>query len=509
VPAKTSNDKIGAEKSSKLSGKFEVPVGWVKELNFFDITGEKAKTKGTSSKFYHIEIKVYADGNIQLYTEYGPTGTNSPAKEYRHFGKDRTRAEVEFNKIVKSKVKKGYNEIDVAQRAFGSEEAKKQTKAVILKNADDLIKTTSNLNSSQKEIVSLFFNAQDTWVAQTLKCPLGQLSNNQIDLGRAVLDEAKIVVNATKILDKTDLDKIDELTNRFYGLIPHNHGMGARGQMTELRLDSLDKIVGKESDLDTLLDAKQVNAVLKQDSSIDDKYRSLNCDFDEVSVGSDLFRFLSGYFDGSKVSGHGFGSAKVSRIWSMRRKDAKECAFLSNAEKIAKECGKHTFATDAGRLSSGKSKLWTPDNRLDIDNDQKCLFKNANVWLVWHGTRSANLVGITRRGLLIRPTGAAYTGSMMGDGKYFGWQSTKSLNYCDGGYWTGGKRHSSKFMFLLDAAFGNMYHQSTPHFFKKPPTGYHSVYGKAGINLYNDEMVTYDNDDKNNQSSIRFLLEII
>jgi poly [ADP-ribose] polymerase len=99
---------------------------------------------------------------------------------------------------------------------------------------------------------------------------------------------------------------------------------------------------------------------------------------------------------------------------------------------------------------------------------------------------------------------------MFGDGKYFAWQSTKSLNYTDGGYWTGGRHNvSSRFMFIMDVAMGKQHISHNSHFFKKPPAGFHSVYGKAGSGLWNDEMITYDFDDKDNQSAIRYLLEIV
>jgi poly [ADP-ribose] polymerase len=110
---------------------------------------------------------------------------------------------------------------------------------------------------------------------------------------------------------------------------------------------------------------------------------------------------------------------------------------------------------------------------------------------------------------MIRPSGAVHTGSMYGDGKYFAWQSTKSLNYTDGGYWTGGNAPSSRFMFLLDSTFGNMYKASHPQFFRGAPKGYHSVYGKAGQSgVRNDEMITYDFKPQDCQSHIRYLLEI-
>jgi predicted DNA-binding WGR domain protein len=502
--------KVKAESTPTFTD-HEVPVGWILELNSFDMTGENNKTKGTSNKFYHIELQVSKCGTkYQLFTQYGPTG-RVQANEYRFFGTDRAAAEKEFESIKKAKLRKGYVEIDVAQRTLGSDEAKKQTKAVTLKNASDVNAATpvSALTMPQKSIVSLFFNAQDTWVAQNLKCPLGQLTNNQIDLGRAALNEAKEIVKRSSTISDDDMKELVSLTNKFYGLIPHNLGSGARGQMLELRLDALDKIVGKETDLDTLLDAKQVNAVLKADSTLDDKYKSLNCDFGEVEQGSDLWKFLVSYFVDSKVNGHGYHSSKVTRIWSMKRKDSKESAFQGNMGRIAKQAGSHSFATDTADLTGGKSKLWTPDKRPDLTKEERELYNRANVWLCWHGTRSANLVGITRRGLLIRPTGAVYTGSLFGDGKYFAWQSTKSLNYCDGGYWTGG--HADKrYMFLLDVAFGKMHHTWSSQFYRQPPNGCHSVYGRSGrgSSLRNDEMITYDMDDKDNQSGIRYLFEI-
>jgi len=99
--------KVKVSKTAVLTGKYEVPAGWVKELNHFDLTGERSKTKGTSNKFYHIELQVAPSGTCQLYTEYGPTG-KVQCREYRYFDDDRAGAEKEFERIVKSKIKKGY-----------------------------------------------------------------------------------------------------------------------------------------------------------------------------------------------------------------------------------------------------------------------------------------------------------------------------------------------------------------------------------------------------------------
>jgi hypothetical protein len=524
--AKAKGRKIQTDSGPHLAdGEYTVEI--VKELNHFDLTGSSSGTKGTSNKFYHAELQVAKSGDhAQIYTMYGPTG-HVQKREWRWCYNDgtlltRAEAEKEFASIIKKKTRPKasgqYVEVKVAQRALGSDDAKKITAPVKLNNADHLKKQdkSSNLTEAQRTIVQKFFGASNQFVAQTLKCPLGQLTNEQIDNGRECLDEAKKVVNisaAAHKVTKKDEEKLLELTNQFYALIPHNFGAGARGQMTELLLNDLNKIMGKEDDLDTLLDAKTVNAVLKADSGEEDKYKSLNCDFEEVPSGSDLFKFVVGYYDKTKVRQHRVAhGTKVVRVYKMRRKDAKEAAFLKNAEKIAKKCGDYTFARETNKLSGGNSKLWVPDKRPDLDKDQIKLYTASNVWLCWHGTRSANLLGITRRGLLIRPSGAVHTGSMYGDGKYFAWQSSKSLNYCDGGSWTGNTSHGTKYMFLLDVIMGKQHKVTRSQFFRSAPRGTHSVYAEASGGgyggLYNDEMVTYDADDNDNQSQMAFLLEI-
>jgi poly [ADP-ribose] polymerase len=486
-------------------------VEQVNELNLFDLDGSRAGTKGTSNKMYHIELQVEkgGKGRVQLFSIFGPTG-KAQRSDWRYPFGSRADAEKELERILKSKRKKGYNDIDVGSRAFGSTEAKAITKKVNFRNADHLQKVAkSALDAGQQRIAEIFFGAQQHFVAETLDCPLGQLSEIQIDEGRRCLDAAKKIVNAAKgSLSARDRKKLLEWTNQFYGKIPHNLGAGARGQMEHLLLDDITKIMGKEDDLDTLLDAKRASVVLKTDSTVDAKYKALNCDFTQLDKNDPVYKFLADYYTRSQVRGHGKGGTRVVAIWKMLRKDAKEKAFLANAERIAKACGKHTFVQEARRLSGGAASDWIPSKRPDLDATQRKLYDAANVWLCWHGTRSANLVGITTRGLLIRPSGAVHTGSMFGDGKYFAWQSSKSLNYCDGGYWTGGRSNDSKFMFLLDVAFGKMHKASHSHFFSKPPSGCHSVYGKAGSGLWNDEMITYDMDDKDNQSAMCYLFEI-
>lgn len=201
--------------SVPLLNEGEYLVKEVNELNFFDLSGQKAGTQGTSNKMYHAELHVSKSGDqAQILTMYGPTGSVQK-KEWRYFT-DETLALKEYNKILNSKRKKGYKDIDVAQRSLGSEDAKKITKAVTLKNAEHIkpASVSSKLNEGQKRIVEIFFGSQQHFVATTLKCPLGQLTNKQIDDGRRCLDEAKKIVNQTSSLSKTLLkaNKLPDIT---------------------------------------------------------------------------------------------------------------------------------------------------------------------------------------------------------------------------------------------------------------------------------------------------------
>lgn len=466
----------------------------VDDFNFFDLLGEKSKTKGSSNKCYHIELHIPNSGNkYQIHTSYGATG-GSQIKEWREYS-SLEEAEKDYNAIIKSKIKKGYVKIDIAQRVIGTDAAKQIVKPVVL-NVNQT--NDSSLPTETQNLIRTLFGDTSKWVSETLKCPLGQLTNNQIDEGRKRLDEAKDILNNNK-----NQSRLQDLTNEFYALIPHNLGSGSRGQLTHLLFDDLAKISAKEQDLDTLLDAKSVASAF--DNSIQAQYNELQCDFDLINPNDDIYKFINLYFEKSKIKQHGFGSTRIVNMWKMKRKGNEREWFLSNSEKIADKCGKNVFQNEA---SVHNASLFINEKRPDLDSSSIELFNKANTWLCWHGTRNANVIGISKKGLLIRPAGAVITGAMYGGGTYFAVNSTKSLNYCDNGYWTGNNSsNKSKFMFLLDVSLGNMYKAPRPFYYTKPPKGYHSVYGKAGGNVKNDEVITY-NTGKETQSTIKYLLEI-
>lgn len=465
----------------------------VKDLNFFDLTGAKSHTLGSSSKFYHIELHLPTSPNqtqAQIYTEYGPTG-KVQAREYRVFNTE-AEAKKEFDKIIKSKLKKGYMEVDVAIRVVGSDIAKTITKPVVFKNAQDITQTPNNdpkLSTQVASLISKLMGSTNQFVIETLKCPLGSLTNAQCDAGKLRLDEAKAIVTSPQI----DKKRIEQLTNEFYSLIPHNLGSGYRGVMSELLLDSVEKIAKKEYDLDTLLDAKALGVNLVSDSTYT-QYQSLQTDISYIEQSDPLFNWCNSMIQDTRASNHNhLGKIVLLNAYKINRAGEKDI-FNKRAREIAKECGQQVIPHQLKKLVLDRNDVE------DVD-----LYKKANVIPLFHGSRTENFTGILKKGLLIRPSGVVLCGSMYGNGIYAG-LSTKSINYSSikNSYWSKGNSDSA-FLFIKDCALGNQKIASGSYqYSKKNIAPNHSVWAKGGQSgVINDEFILYDT----NQHNLRYLLE--
>ncbi|KAJ1939815.1 hypothetical protein FBU59_003997, partial [Linderina macrospora] len=137
---------------------------------------------------------------------------------------------------------------------------------------------------------------------------------------------------------------------------------------------------------------------------------------------------------------------------------------------------------------------------------EECEKELGDVRHLWHGTRTQNLLSIMSKGLLLpKLSPGQKAGAMFGDGLYFANQSTKSLNYCDGGYWTGNSQNKPKvYMFLASVAMGKYFVPNGP-VSSPPPKGYDSYWAKAGEScVMNDELIIF----KAGQSRLDYLLEI-
>lgn len=468
-------------------------------LNFTDVMNN-------NNKYYNMEVVKSDKNEFYLFTQYGRVG-GTAAKEYRSCD-DQSQAEKEGEKIIKSKIKKGYVEVKLAKSDVGSEIGKTKVDTVVSVDAlkrlgatvTEKDATVSKLHPQVQDLVRTWFGVTQEFIElnlDTKKCPLGQLSVDQLDLARQILDLVRNQVSAKK----PDTIEINKLTNQYYSNIPHNFGY-RRLDADALRLDNNDKIDKAFDILDVFADAKNVQAVISKKSAVDSQYATLKTDLDFVDPSSPTWKWIDAMLHDTRASNHSnLGKLKTHKIFQVNRHN-EDKHWLETAEEIAKKCGKSVPSPVYAKLLA---------KREDIPKDLVSLYQNANILPGWHGTRRANMIGITTKGLLIRPSGVAHAGSMYGDGIYWAVHSTKSINYCDvkGSHWAQGTNKTA-YLFLADVAFGNQKIVAGSSFYTKDnikPN--HSVWAKSGggSGLYNDELITYTATGKGQQHKIKYIIE--
>lgn len=470
-------------------------------LNFTDVINN-------NNKYYNLEVQVAKNGEARIFTQYGRVGAPNPAQEYRVCD-SQSQAESEADKIIKAKTKKGYVEVKLVKADVGSEVGKSKTDNTsvsidALKKAGAKVieepQAQSKLHPEVQSLVRTWFGVTQEFIElnlDTKKCPLGQLSLDQITKGKDILEEARKIVH----MSRPDKQELNKLTNLYYSNIPHNFGYRKLDADT-LRFDDDPKIDKAFDILDVFADAKNVQAVISKKSAVDSQYATLKAELDFVDPSDPTYKWIDAMVHETRASNHSsLGKLKVHKIFKLRRNNEQKL-FEETAEKIAKECGKQTLSPVYSTLVK---------RRPDVPKELQDLYAKANVCPGWHGTRRANMIGITTKGLLIRPSGVIHAGSMYGDGIYWAIHSTKSMNYCDvtGSYWAQGSNRTA-YLFLGDVAFGNQEMAAGSHMYtKRNIAPNHSVWAKSGgrSGLYNDELITYSPSGAGQQHALRYIIE--
>ncbi|MGW8180642.1 MAG: WGR domain-containing protein, partial [bacterium] len=453
--------------------------------------GSCTEISKNSNKFYHCEIQVASNGQARIFTTYGRVG-KAGTEEYRYYPSENACLS-DYESLIRKKrdrKKDPYREVDLAITAVGSDGAKEIKKPMT--GIDVKGTKKSKLHKEVQRLVNNWFGSTGTFIEMNLKCPLGQLSKEQIDKGRNVLDDCKTRVLAKK---KTANPEYDRLTSQFYSLIPHV--LPHKINPDTLRLDTIDKIMEKHDTLDTFLDAKNVQSVLGKGSLVDDKYKQLKAELAWIDPQDPVYEWIEKLLHSTRARNHGWlGNVKIYNIYALKR----------NSEG---DHFNHTLAKIAEEVKNPTKPRYTKLTRPDLTKEDRKLFTKANVWPLWHGTRPQNMVGIITRGLLIRPSGAVHTGSMFGDAIYSAEASSKAMNYCGcrGAYWSGSSNNDRVFVFLQDVIVGNAHIVQRSQFFRQPPKGCHSVYAVPGGGLVNSENMIYQQAGAGQQHRMRYIVE--
>ena len=434
------------------------------------VTLQKTDMTEGNNKFYQLELHQSGD-KYRIYSCYGRTGT--PGKQEERI--PNYNPEYEFEKIKKEKTSKGYREVKVAVTSKGtdvgnskiiSDDIKKDK--LITANAKPSVNLDREIEMLVKRLYEEAGNGCKTQLDGSLKSstenPLGTLTLTQINEGKKALDFA----NSLLIADPSRIDTIKQeivsVTNEFYSVIPQQIPLRPRDEdgrkewLRKFALNNKTILDEKYEMLDLLSDVEGMIKGFGTDD-IGKKYQEINSRFNFCPFNSPDFISIKNFVESTQSSRHDW-KLKVKNVWKM------EVGAQSRHDSIMNNVG--------------------------------------NIRPLFHGSGPANILGICKKGLLVRPPGVYITGALFGNGIYFADKSTKSSQYSWGRY--GGSRGygNSYFMFVANVALGKIkeyqYAQSN---LQQAPIGYNSVMGKKGGTLVHDEYIIYDS----KQEKLNYLVE--
>lgn len=421
-------------------------------------TLQKTDMGNGNNKFYVLEL--HKSGNkYRLYSRYGRTGAAGTEEE--RIPHSSWEAENEYDRIIRSKEKKGYKQVAMAVTSMGSAVGNTKVLSDDVKKAPAVVKSKSSLDPELASFVNrLYSDAGQACISQlnvnthaSSKNPLGTLTGSQISGGRTILKEINSLLTKKPTLIGSIHKEIVEASNEFYSMIPHEIPLRPRdeeGRKEHLKRYCLNNpnILDEKSDfLDILEDVEGLISGFESDDT-DKKYEQIKCKYQLCSKSSDDYQAVVKYIQKSK-SQHHHWSIRVQNVWKME--SLAQAAYRSTMDKV------------------------------------------GNIEPLFHGSRPGNILGICQKGLLLRPPGAYVTGSMFGNGLYFADQSSKSTQYSTARF-GGSSGNSNRFyLFVADVALGRIkeYEQAQMHL-QKPPSGYDSVKGAKGRSLLHNEFIVYD-----------------
>lgn len=444
IPAKTYVNDRGFENYTVLQKK---------SLNYLDPIAN-------SNKYYTIELHE-CNGRYRIFTDYGRLGASS-TKQVRETD-SLFAAETEFERILRSKIKKGYKEVELAQSTTGSKKAQELIDASQIKvvKKSKGRRKKSDLDPQIQEFVKQIFDEAGKKLHTLVKgdastdgaSPLGKLSVKQIEKGRSILQEIADIVDYKK--GNITINDVLSLSSEYYANIPKVFGRRVTPQM--VAITTPEKISDELDILKFYEDSLRMGNVIYDTENLDKQYLSLNSDIGILDPLSDKYKQIVDYVRNSQSHHHSVNLI-VKRIFTVNQKKAP------------------AFDDSMG-----------------------------NVQELFHGTRSANMPGILSTHLKLpnQLRGVHITGAMFGPGLYFASQSTKSSQYSCSRFGGSANRYPTAFMFLADVALGKMKKVETAHYFLKPPAGYHSVMGVKGRSLLHDEYIIY----REAQQRLRYIIE--
>ncbi len=504
---KTTTKKKTTAKAAASSAPKKCADGLLEEvvLNWTDLTGAKtgATAKG-SNKYYKAKI-FEENGQFKVLFNYGRVG--QAGQQQIKWCATLDAARRTMNSKVNAKMAKGYHKVDIRSEDEERKKAGVNKKAPPKKKTS--VKRTRHFHDQVEDLLRTMYGATGKAVRKGLSsdagaseaAPLGNLSDKQLDKG------ADILTNIEKLLKKkgSSKQKFIDLTNDYLSEIPRTIDHAIRGGRLNIDLivmNSQDRVDKERQFLTILRDAHLQKDIFAAAAEVEDPmevwYDGLKCDLDWIDPKSKEYKEDERYFDKgqSPMNSNFYNKLKVKRIWKLER-NGKKPDFTKHADEMLSK-------KNATGMTRG-----------------------------WHGTRTENLMGISRSGLLMPenlPKGVHITGKAFGKGIYHApcWEDAgenrkgedgktykryngalKSMNYTSmrGAYYDNSASGALGYLFLEEIVLGVPEVHLTACWDKaRPDKGKDYIYARAFGNpqLSHDEIVTFAED----ASRLTHLLEI-
>lgn len=433
-----------------MASKAQIPVDSVCPLQGakvhedFDCMLNQTNIGANNNKFYVIQLlekggKYYAwtrwgrvgeDGQNAL---LGPSDLGKALKAFQSKFKDKTKnAWEERTSFKPAPGRYQLIEVDRSADASKASEIEEKLKGIDADAAKIQAKTAKKfapckLAPETQKFMDLIFDedmfkgAMASFDIDVKKMPLGALSKSQVEKGFEVLEELEEAIEGKKN------KKIEEVTSRFYTVIPH-----AFGRRVPPVIDTMELLAKKFEMLNVLGDIEIAQTLQKVDASksgklaphpADAHYASLGAELDFVDSKSKEFDMIQTYIENTARAGR---KPKLNALFRLDRK--------------------------------GEGKRF--DEHSDLDNRK----------LLWHGTNVAVVAAICKTGLRIMP----HSGGRVGKGIYTASENGKSINYM--GWASGG--HGV--MFLAEVALGKEHSiTADDSSLKAAPKGFDSIVARG------------------------------
>lgn len=419
----------------------------------------------------NVDDEFGSQGHNKYYTMI-PEGNSFTVKYGRVGSSEQTRTYPisQWNKKLNEKLKKGYTEIsDLMSDVINDSE--------ITEDSTEKDRFSSIAIESIREVIKRLYEYANNMVTSSYRVSSTVVTQDQIDTAQKQIDFISSNYN------DWDLKKFNTELKNLFKILPRKMKTVKEYLAQDMGEDTIQKIIMREQDtLDSLAGMVYVPKSLQKSEGIEQPeeqkterniLQEMGIEMEETSVEEDEML--------KKLMGD--SADKFYRAWKVTNKEA-EKRYQDFIEK-------HNIV---------KSKL------------------------LCHGSRNANWFNILKLSLMIRPSNAIYTGSLLGDAIYmsnpenYNGGVIKSIRYSSlNGYWSG-EYQNCGFIAFFDVATGNSYdiysfdskyHSYNLEKLQKDCPGAWSLHlhgaGHGGIStVINDEITVYNKD----QVSIRYLVEI-